>query len=223
MTAACSIPVQDTAKHWLVALPRVVCFIITWRKVPMWHLLPKNGLFWRLLPCGACRVIPGSLLPAQEGGKLPAIAARHKIIHREECGWASMLWFVTCPFGVGAFCRSKCWEVLISLVLFEISTVREKVVLRVVVFSKEFCVCQVVCNLPSLQGKVNAVAKAPSGWTIFHQGPGLWLVEFLFLLKWGNVLYEMLCPFTTVTVFLLRLEWQENLFAFDNINVLSSS
>lgn len=30
-------------------------------------------------------------------------------------------------------------------------------------FSKEFCVNQVVCNLPALQGEVNLVAKPPSG------------------------------------------------------------
>lgn len=155
MTATCSIPVQDTATHWFVALARVVCLTNTWWKVPVWHLLPKNGLFRRLLPFGACIVIPGSLLPVQEGGKLPAIAARHKAVHRGV--WLSQH-LVIChlPLWGGLFHCSRCWEV--------------------VVFSVEFCISQVVCNLPALQGEVNVVAKAPSGWIIFHQGPRLWLV-----------------------------------------------
>lgn len=180
MTATCSTPVQDTARHWFVALARVVCFINIWWKVPVWHLLPKNRLFWRLLPCGACRVIPGSLLPAQEGGKLPAIAAGHKAIHRGV--WLSQH-VVIChlPLWCGLFHCSKCWEVLILRVLFKIPTVREKVVVfRVVVFSKDFCICQVLlpvyATFQPCKARLTRLLKLEVGESSFTKGLGcdLW-------------------------------------------------
>lgn len=119
-----------------------------------------------------CRVVPGSLLPAQEGGEIAALLQGTRL-HRT--AWLSQH-VVIChlPLWCGLFHGSKCWEGLVSHVLFEISSAREKVVvLRVVLFSKGFCVCQVLCNLPAVPGGANAVAKAPSGSVIFHQGPGL--------------------------------------------------
>lgn len=56
----------------------------------MWHLLPENWLFENSCPLEVCKVILGSLLPAQEGGELPAVATRPEDIDGER-GSASML------------------------------------------------------------------------------------------------------------------------------------
>lgn len=168
------------------------------------------------------------LLPAQEGGKASCHCCKAQGSPSiEGCGSASMVWFVTSPLLWALPLQQMLGSSNIACSVWNTHCqgkgcgAQSCGFLQGVLYLSGSVTC--LCNLPALQGEVNVVSKAPGGWIIFHQGHGLWPVEFLFLLKWGDVLYEMLCPFTTVTVFLLRSGWQENLFAFDNISVLSSS
>lgn len=101
----------------------------------MWHLLPENWLVEDSSLVEVCRVIPGSLIPAQEEVSYLLLPQGRRI------STGSVAHLACCHLSPAAFVRAPASQQMpggFNITYSEIFPVREKAALGVAMFSKEF-------------------------------------------------------------------------------------